>query len=79
MFQTLTEIMLLENCLSMKIRNYNTESQGWVNMTLKSTKVEMSWEFVISWVLSHHNKNLKQGTSSWMDQYCSSVLQLSFI
>ena len=39
----------------------------------------MSWEFVISWVLSHHNKNLKQGTSSWMDQYCSSVLQLSFI
>ena len=41
MFQTLIEIMLLENCLSMKIRNYNTESQGWVNMTLKSTKVDV--------------------------------------
>ena len=42
MFQTLIEIMLLENCLSMKIRNYNTESQGWVNMTLKSTKVDVA-------------------------------------
>ena len=33
--------MLLENCLSINIRNYNTESQGWVNMTLKSTKVDV--------------------------------------
>ena len=42
MFQILrTEIMLAENCLSMKIRTktLNRKSQGLVNMTLKSTKV----------------------------------------
>lgn len=33
--------MLAENCLSMKNKNNNTEQKntGWVNMTLKSTKV----------------------------------------
>ena len=40
-------------------------------------------EFVISSLLSHHNKNLKQWMdqhySSWMDQCHSSILQLSFI
>ena len=43
-------------------------------------------ECVISSVLSHHNKNLKQQTlhllachSSWTDQCYSSVLQLSFV
>ena len=40
-------------------------------------------EFVISWILSSHNKNLKQQTdqhySSWMDQCHSSMLRLSFI
>ena len=44
---------------------------------------KLSWECVISSVLSCHNKNLKrrmdQHYSPWMDQCYSSVLQLSFI
>ena len=50
------------------------------------SQLMMSGECVISSVLSHHNKNLKQQTlhllachSSWTDQCYSSMLQLSFI
>ena len=39
----------------------------------------MSCEFLTSSVLSQHNKNVKRGNSSQMDQHYSSVLQLSFI
>ena len=51
---------------------------------LKWTKlVYLSWEFVISLILSHCNKNLKPWTdqcySPQMDQCYSSVLQLSFL
>ena len=39
----------------------------------------LSEEYVISSVLSHHNKNLKQWTSITALRWTSSMLQLSFI